>query len=113
MTIALLSKYRIALTCALLAPTAAAAQVAMPPVNMGGTSFNDGVAGPGVLIEPGVIEYFHASHFVDAKGETISGRNTVNALGNLLHIGYITTHQILGGFWGTEMLVPVASLDIN
>ena len=85
----------------------------MPPMNMGGTSFNDGVAGPGILIEPGVIEYFHATHFVDANGAAIPGRNTVNAWANLLHIGYITTRKIVGGFWGVEILVPIASVDVN
>jgi hypothetical protein len=97
----------------LLATSGAPAQVVMPPMNMGGTSFNDGVAGPGILIEPGVIEYFHATHFVDANGATIPGRNTVNAWANLLHIGYITTRKIVGGFWGIEILVPIASVDVN
>jgi hypothetical protein len=85
----------------------------MRSVNMGGTSFNDGVAGPGLLIEPGVIEYFHASRFVNAHGATIPGRNSIDAWANLLHIGYITTRRIVGGFWGVEVLVPTASIDIN
>ncbi len=105
--------YGVTLLGSLLGPATAAAQVGLPPMNMGGTSFNDGVAGPGVLIEPGVIEYFRASRFVDADGATIPGRNTVNAWANLFHIGYITTRQVFGGFWGMEVLVPIASLDVN
>jgi hypothetical protein len=102
------------LLCGILLMTStAAAQVVIPAVNMGGTSFNDGVAGPGVLIEPGVLEYFHAGRFVDGKGNTIPGPNSVDALANLFHLGYITTRQIFGGFWGMEVLVPVASIDIN
>ena len=113
MTTAGFSKCGFTLLCTFFTATTATAQVVMPPMNMGGTSFNDGVAGPGVLIEPGVIEYFHASRFVDAHGATIPGHNTVNAWANLLHVGYVTTRHVLGGFWGVEFLVPVASIDVN
>ncbi|MEO5590251.1 MAG: transporter [Gemmatimonadaceae bacterium] len=91
----------------------ATAQVSMPPVNMGGTSFMDGVAGPGLLIEPGVIEYYHASRFVDADGRKIPGDNSIVVRSNLLHVGYITTRRLLGAFYGVEFLLPVASIDVD
>ena len=103
--------------CASLLPFAlltnpAVAQVVMPPLNMGGTSFLDGVAGPGVLIEPGVVEHYHASRFVDSNGATIPGHNSIDTWANLFHAGYITTHKLLGGFYGTEILVPAVSVEI-
>jgi hypothetical protein len=97
----------------LVAPRSAATQVAMPPVNMGATSFMDGVAGPGILVEPGVIEYYHASRFVDADGVKIPGDNSIEAWSNLLHVGYITTRRVLGAFYGVEFLLPFASLDVD
>jgi hypothetical protein len=96
-----------------LATSHLTAQVALPPVNLGGTSFVDAVAGPGLLIEPGVVEHYHANRFVDARGGVIPGRNSVDSWANLTHVAYITTHQILGGFYGAEFLLPVARVDIN
>ncbi len=91
----------------------AAAQVVMPPMNLGGTSFMDGVAGPGTLFEPVIIEHYHASKFVDSKGNVIPGANSVDAWANLFHVGHITTRRILGGFYGAEFLIPYASVDLK
>lgn len=91
----------------------AVAQVSMPPVNMGGTSFVDGIAGPGFLFEPVIIEHYHASKFVDSKGDVIPGTNSVDSWVNLFHVAYITTHQLLGGFYGAEFLIPYASVDLH
>jgi hypothetical protein len=99
--------------CILCGAFPAPAQVSMPPLNMGGTSFLDGVAGPGILFEPGVIEHYHATRFVDAKGAAIPGSNSIDTWSNLLHVAYITKHQILGGFYGAEFLLPVATVDVN
>lgn len=92
---------------------AARAQVTMPPVNMGATSFMDGVAGPGILVEPGVIEFYHASHFVDSDGNRIGGNNSIDVWSNLLHVGYITKKRLLGAFYGVEFLLPFASIDVD
>lgn len=107
------SRHACAIAAALLATSTAASQVVMPPVNMGGTSFLDGVAGPGILIEPGVLEHYHASRFVGSSGAAIPGHNSIDTWSNLFHVAYITTHQVLGGFYGIEALVPVASIDIQ
>lgn len=98
---------------ALLFSSAGGAQVVLPPMNMGGTSFLDGVAGPGILFEPLVVERYHATRFVDYNGATIPGKNSVDSWANLFHAASITKHQILGGFYGFEVLVPFASVDIQ
>ncbi len=98
---------------ALVSAQRATAQVTMPPVNMGGTSFMDGVAGPGLLVEPGVIEFYRASRFVDADGRKIPGNNSIVVRSNLFHVGYITTRRLLGAFYGFEFLLPVASIDVD
>ncbi|HUQ20837.1 MAG TPA: transporter [Gemmatimonadaceae bacterium] len=106
-------RYSLLLAATFITSSNADAQVAMPPVNMGGTSFMDGVAGPGVLVEPGVIEHYHASRFLDYKGNTIPGSNSIDVWSNLLHVGYITTRQLFGAFYGAEFLLPIASIDVD
>jgi hypothetical protein len=41
--------------------------VGLPPVNLGDTSFQDGIANPGWLLEE-TINYYEASQFKDAQG---------------------------------------------
>jgi hypothetical protein len=108
-----LAPHTLILVAALLLSSSAGSQVIMPSVNMGATSFLDGVAGPGLLLEPGVIEHYHAGRFVDSNGMTIPGKNSIEAWTNLFHLGLITTHKIFGAFYGAEFLVPVSSLDIK
>jgi hypothetical protein len=103
----------LSLTVLLGQANTAVAQVTMPPVNMGATSFMDGVAGPGILVEPGVIEFYHASRFMDSNGNRIAGNNSVDVWSNLFHVGYITTRRLLGAFYGVEFLLPVASIDVD
>jgi len=53
-------------------------EVTLPPVNLGGTSFLDGVAGPSLLLEE-TIEYYHANRFTDSKGGKIPGDNSLES----------------------------------
>lgn len=106
-------RFRLLGCITMVAARAVCAQVAHPPVNLGGTSIMDGVAGPGILLEPGVMEHYSASRFTDANGETIPGRNNIDTWVNIAHVGYITTHKVAGGFYGMELLVPSALIDIN
>lgn len=89
------------------------AQVVLPPMNFGGTSIVDGMSGPGILFEPVIVEGYFAHHFEDANGTRIPGANTVESWSNLFHVAYISQHRILGGFYGAEVLVPVAHLNIE
>lgn len=43
----------------------------------------------------------------------IPGSNSVDTWWSLFHVAYITTHQLLGGFYGAEFLLPVARVDLN
>ncbi len=51
-----------------------AADIRLPPVNLGDTSFEDGIAFPGWLVEE-TIGYYHAGQFNDHQGEKIPGSN--------------------------------------
>lgn len=52
------------------------AQVQLPAVNLGQTSFEDGFAGPGWLLEE-TPTYYDVNTLKDSKGNTIPGSNRV------------------------------------
>jgi hypothetical protein len=87
----------------------AAAQVSLPPVNLGLTSFQDAIAFPGWLLEE-LPNYYHASQWKDAQGNEIPGVNELNSASALTHVAFIANKQVLGGFYAVEALVPVANV---
>jgi hypothetical protein len=84
----------------------------LPPVNLGGTSFLDGVAGPSLLLEE-TVEYYHANRFKDSKGGKIPGDNSLESWLALTHVAYLTKFKILGGYYGVEALLPVVRVDLD
>lgn len=72
----------------LLMPTLSHAQrVLLPPLNLGGTSFLDGVAGPGLLLQER-IQYSNVWLFMSQAS-------------------YLTETKVFGGYYGFEALLPV------
>jgi len=86
--------------------------IAQPPVNLGASSFMDGPGGPGLLTRE-VVTVFDARRFADAAGQTVPGNNTLVTLTEMTHVGYSPPIKVLGGYWGIEMLVPVATVDLQ
>jgi len=103
-----------AVVAALLALTAlsAAADVPLPPVNLGETSFQDGIAFPGWLVEETFV-YYDAKSFTDSKGKDIPGSNRLTAMSAVTHVAWISSFRLLGGFYGAEVLLPLADLDVD
>ncbi len=89
-----------------------AQKVALPPVNLGGTSFLDGVAGPGLMSQER-IQYYHATKFMNSKGDQLPGNNSVDSWLAMNQAAYITKFKILGGYYGCEALLPVVKLDVD
>jgi hypothetical protein len=87
-------------------------QVTLPPVNLGGSNFMDGVAGPGWLFQETVTHY-RATGFSDSQGEKIPGDNEINISVALTQFAFISEKQLLGGFYGAEVLLPVVDTDID
>jgi len=75
--------------------------VGLPPVNLGDTSFQDGIANPGWLLEE-TINYYEASQFKDAQGGTIPGSNELTTISAVTHLAYISKLRLLGGYFGAE-----------
>jgi hypothetical protein len=102
-----------ALCCMFLASAPAVAQqVPLPPLNLGSTSFVDGVAGPGILLQQTLVPY-HAGRFDGAQGQQLPGDNSVTALGSLSQVVFISRVKFLGAYVGAEILLPAAHVNVE
>ena len=86
--------------------------VGLPPVNLGDTSFQDGIANPGWLLEE-TVNYYTASQFKDAQGGTIPGSNELTTISAVTHLAYISKLRLLGGYFGAEVLLPLVDADLK
>jgi len=84
--------------------------VAEPAVNLGDTSFLDGIAGLGVVIEE-IGDGAHEGTVEDGSGNPISGAGAVNSVSQLTHIAWLTHKTILGGWYGTEVVAAAAHVN--
>jgi hypothetical protein len=103
-----------ALLSTTMCPVLVAAQehIALPPVNLGGSSFMDGVGGPGLLVRE-ALGAFGASRFADASGATVPGQNTLLVFTSTTLVAYMPPFKVLGGNWGVEVLVPLVSARLT
>ena len=93
-------------------PAHAQEHIALPPVNLGGSSFMDGVGGPGLLVREG-LGAFRATRFADASGATLPGQNTLVAFTSTTLVAYMPPFKVLLGNWGVEVLVPVVYVGVT
>jgi hypothetical protein len=96
----------------LIASTSLVAQshVAEPVVNLGDTSFLDGLGGPGGVIEE-IGDGAHEGTVVDGAGNPISGTGAVNSISGLTHIAWLSHNTILGGWYGAEVVAAAAHVN--
>lgn len=90
----------------------AMAQVSLPPVNLGDTSFLDGVAGPGGLIEE-TLSVGTARSFRDGRGRRAATPRDLSTVSALTHIAYISHQKVFGAYWGAEIVLPVARVALD
>ena len=103
----------VALLAAAACPASGAgAQVSLPPVNLGDSSFLDGVGGPGWLFQE-TVSYYSADWFRDGDGDRVSIPSEVTAAAAVTHIAYLSDVKLFGGYWGAELLLPVAHVDLG
>ena len=98
------------LTLLLATSLVAQTHVAEPAVNLGDTSFLDGIAGPGVVVEE-IGDAAHEGTVVDGSGRPIAGAGAVNSISQLTHIAWLTHKTILGGWYGTEVVAAAAHVN--
>ena len=83
--------------------------VAEPQVDLGQTSFLDGEAGSGGLLEI-IGDGTTADYFTNPNGEAVPGRNELWSGSVTTHSAYVTNIPLLGGRLGAEALVPLVLL---
>ena len=108
----MLKRFQFVLFLILISPTFLVAQthVAEPAVNLGDTSFLDGIGGPGGVIEE-IGDGAHEGTVVDGSGNTIAGTGAVNSISQLTHVAWLTHKRILGGSYGTEVVAAAAHVN--
>lgn len=89
----------------------ALANVTLPQVNLGGSSIQDGVAGPGFLFQETLSSY-QSNEFLADQGQLILGDNEIETFLAQSHLAFISTKKILGGFYGAEVLLPYVSVKL-
>jgi hypothetical protein len=81
-----------------------------PFVNLGDSSFLDGLAGQGFLVEQ-FVDISHYGRIANAMGKTVPASSSVNSIGGINHIAWITHRRILGALYGIEVLGVEAYAD--
>lgn len=103
----------LALLVMLLSPLAAPGQqVPLPPVDLGATSFVDGIGGPGLFVQD-IVEPFHASSFMGPNGQRLPGNNSLDTFATLTEVAYTSRFRLFGANYGGEILVPFAHVDLD
>jgi hypothetical protein len=91
-------------------PLMAQNHVAEPALNLGDTSFLDGIAGPGWVVEQ-IGDGAHDGRIVGSDGETVSGTGTVNSVSGLTHIAWLSHEKLFGGWYGLEVVAAAAHVN--
>ena len=90
----------------------AASPVPQPPLDLGQTSFLDGEAGPGWLLEI-ISNGYVAPEFTDASGARAAGTNRQWFGTVIVHLAYVSNMPFAGGMLGAETLIPVSVLHLD
>jgi hypothetical protein len=88
---------------------------ALPPVNLGFTSFLDGAppAGPGFYFQQ-YVQYFSSREFKDESGDEIPLLGDLDLWISLSQLLYQSNQPVLfGGKWGIDVIIPVVSIDVD
>lgn len=85
-------------------------EVHLPPVNLGDTSFEDGIGFPGWMAEE-IVDYYYAGQVNDNDGEKIPGSNKFITLSATTHVVYLSRLRLLGAWYGAEFLIPLADVE--
>lgn len=83
---------------------------AEPVVNLGNTSFLDGLGGPGLLIEE-IGVGMHSAHATNSTGQIVASSPSTNSLSGVTHVAWTSQWRFLGAWYGVEVLAVAAHVD--
>ncbi len=89
-----------------------AADLSLPPVNLGDTNFQDGIAFPGWLVQE-TLSLYRAGSFRDADGGRRPGENRAEIFSAVTHVAWMSRTKLLGAWYGLEVLVPLVRIDLD
>lgn len=98
------------LTVVLHTPLLSQVHVPEPAVNLGDTTFLDGLAGPGWVAET-IGDAYQAGDIKDSFGASVPSAEAINSISNLTHIAWISRAKIIGGWYGSEVVVTAAHVN--
>src|SRR5271169_3520902 len=81
-----------------------------PAVNLGDTSFLDGLAGPGLVVEQ-IGDAAHDGRITDSAGNAVPGAGAVNSISGLTHIAWLSPKQVFGAWYGVEVVISAAHVN--
>ena len=84
--------------------------VSEPAVNLGDTSFLDAPAGPGFVAET-IGDGAHDGTITNSSGNSVPGASAVNSISDLTHVAWLSTRQLLGGWYGVEVVLSAAHVN--
>jgi hypothetical protein len=96
----------VGLSLAVSSPSFAQEHIALPQGDLGQSNFLDGTGGPGLLTHV-AASLDDAQRFTGPSGQTVPGDNSLVALVVAAHVAYLVPVQVLGGYVGAELIVPV------
>jgi hypothetical protein len=91
-------------------PLEAQSHVPEPVVNLGDTSFLDGIGGPGLLVEE-IGDGSHSGRVEDSDGHAIAGAPAINSLSGLTHIAWLSNRRMIGAWYGVEVVGVAAHVN--
>lgn len=102
----------IALAAAVTFTAPGAAQVSLPPMNLGDSSIQDAVAGPGFAIQE-TLSFSRATRFRDARGGVAGQPRGLAAASVLTQFIFVSEHRFFGAYWGAEVIIPLAHVSLQ
>jgi hypothetical protein len=88
-------------------------QAPLPGVNIGDTSFLDGIAFPGWLTEV-IGQGERDNKTLSSTGQPVPGITDVNSGVSLLHVAWLAPHpRLLGAWYGAEVVLTGAYVDTD
>ena len=88
------------------------AQVSLPAINLGYTSFADSLGFPGLFLQE-YMDYNYSGSIKNGNGDSLAGNSSMRSWVLLNQLIYISKSKILGAHYGFDITVPVVDVSMK